>query len=495
MRRLPTAVALLALGGCAVLQPGRSPAEKPVTTARAIHLARVRCLLVAPFENASDDPLAAEAATGTFVSGIDANRTTVYPVSELRALFKDTSLELPEGVSPSLALELAELIGADAALYGAVEGRSRGEDAELTLTLRLAATGARDLLFSKVVELRPAETQPVADQVRKAILEASAPLLERLGVPGRKVCFERQRTDRLRLMALAGEQRAMYPPQAPVTAPLPPAPPAIVAVPRSASEASAAPAPQPQSAVAAAPEPIPAPPPPPQTAEIGDIEILPSRTPRSSQVVKVESAADLPEPVSMPLESKRPATGPEAVSEAQGRPPTVEPAPEPRPEAEPAREPKGGKRAKPEKRVAVAVAKPKPVEEPPVPGKSLTVRQAEWLTRLQKGGRVLLDGVGFDGRSAQMQRELGLRDVVAMLKVAPNLKVRVEGFVDATADADGDLRLSMEMARAVGKRLIELGVERERLTWAGRGGDSPVLPNFTIRGRMANRRVELAAGE
>jgi outer membrane protein OmpA-like peptidoglycan-associated protein len=123
------------------------------------------------------------------------------------------------------------------------------------------------------------------------------------------------------------------------------------------------------------------------------------------------------------------------------------------------------------------------------------VRQAEWLTRLQAGDRVLVEELTFGGRTAQFEKELGLSDVAALLAVAPSLKLRIEGFVDATSDPDGDLRLSMEMARATGKRLIELGITRDRLTWAGRGGESPILPNFTARGRMANRRIELAPGE
>jgi outer membrane protein OmpA-like peptidoglycan-associated protein len=47
------------------------------------------------------------------------------------------------------------------------------------------------------------------------------------------------------------------------------------------------------------------------------------------------------------------------------------------------------------------------------------------------------------------------------------------------------------MAEATGRRLLDLGVPRDRLTWAGRGGESPILPNFTARGRAANRRVEV----
>jgi outer membrane protein OmpA-like peptidoglycan-associated protein len=446
--------------------PVQREPKPSVTTARAVHLARVRCLLVAPFENASDDPLAAEAATGTFVSAIDANRTRVYPIAELRALFKDTSLELPEGVSPSLALELAELIGADAALYGSVEGRSRGSEAALSVTIRLAATGARDLLFAKVLEVQPRPEEATADVVRRTILEAAGPMLERLGVPGRKVCFDRQRTDRLRFMALAGEQRATFPAAAPVTAALPPAP------------APAAPLPPP-----------PTPPEVAQTTVIGDFEILsplPKAPPRRETVV--ESAADL-EPATPAVADAAPVEAPRA------------PEPPAAPE-EPSALPRGmGTARKPtppkkEKRVRVAVAAPeKPPAEPGgiAPAKTMSLRQADWLTRLQSADRVLVEEVTFAGRSAQFEKEAGLAEVVALLGVATNLKLRIEGFVDASNDPDADLRLSMEMARATGKRLIELGIARDRLTWAGRGGESPILPNFTARGRMANRRVELVA--
>jgi outer membrane protein OmpA-like peptidoglycan-associated protein len=86
-----------------------------------------------------------------------------------------------------------------------------------------------------------------------------------------------------------------------------------------------------------------------------------------------------------------------------------------------------------------------------------------------------------------------LADLAAALLARPGLRVRVEGFVDATSDRSGDQRLSAAMAHAAGMRLLELGVPRRQLTWAGRGGESPVLPSFTARGRAANRRVEAVA--
>jgi outer membrane protein OmpA-like peptidoglycan-associated protein len=49
------------------------------------------------------------------------------------------------------------------------------------------------------------------------------------------------------------------------------------------------------------------------------------------------------------------------------------------------------------------------------------------------------------------------------------------------------------MAQAAARELADLGVPRDRVTAAGRGGESPRLPNFTARGRAANRRVEAVA--
>ena len=141
-------LAPLALAACATAEGPPPPGPPP----NAAELARVRCLLVAPLENVSDVGLGAEAATGAVLASLDPDRTRVYPLRELRALFQGTQLELPEGFPPSLALELADILGADAALYGSVEGRWRGGERRLVVTLRLALAGSRDLLFAEAIE-------------------------------------------------------------------------------------------------------------------------------------------------------------------------------------------------------------------------------------------------------------------------------------------------------------------------------------------------------
>lgn len=350
MRSNIVVAAALGLGCAAVHAPApAAPGPAEAIVLRAAELARVRCLLVAPFENASDAPLAADVATSAVLAGVDGKRTRVYPPADLRALFRDTPLELPQGVSPSLALELAGLLGADAALYGAVEGRSRGTGEPLVVSVRLALASDRGLLFAASVPVRPAAGERTEPAVRRTLLEAAQPMLARLGDPGRKQCFDPERARALRAAALA-EARAAQPP-----------------------------------------------PPPPTPAA----RPVPART-------------------------------------------------EPR-----------------------------------------TPRQADWSRRLAAADRFVAEDVTFAARTAQFQRDAGLADLAVALAASPDARARIEAFVDTTSDPEADAKLSAAMAQAAINRLVDLGVSRQRLSWAGRGGESPLLPNFTVRGRAANRRLEV----
>lgn len=366
MRPISLVFLLAGALGCATdraAEAAPAPAPAPGTVLRAAELARVRCLLVAPLENGTDAPLAADAATGALLSAVDGSRTKVFPVPELRALFRDTPLELPQGIAPSLALELAELVGADAALWGSVEGRA-SEGAELVVTLRLSLVGDHQLLFADtaLVKLGPGDRPEAV--VRRVVLQVARPMLARLGDAGRKRCFDAERSRALRRLAVA-----------------------------EAAESRPAPAAQPVLAAARPPAPAPV----------------------------VQPAAAAP--------------GAEA----------------------------------------------------------RTPRQADWAKRLGERGRFMVEDVAFPTRTAEPKADAGIADLAVALLVKPSVAVRVEGFVDATSDRAADAKLSQAMAQGVVKRLVELGVARGRLTAAGRAGDSPILPNFTARGRAANRRVEVVA--
>jgi outer membrane protein OmpA-like peptidoglycan-associated protein len=360
MRDSFSLLAVALLGGCAASHPAPtvSVVSAELGIFRAAELARVRCLLVAPFENASSAPLAAASATSSLLSGVSASGTRVFPVGELRALFRDTPVELPEGVPPGLAMELAQLVGADAAVYGTVEGKADGADPGLVVSVRLALSPSRELLYASTfaVKARPGETIETA--VRRALADATHEMFLRLGGFRGGSCFDQKRLDSLRALAVA----------------------------------DAAPRPH----AAAGPAPTPA-----------------------------------------PVATQQPSASP-----AQSRPAAITP------------------------------------------------RQKEWALRLGLREQFLIDDVAFAGRTAQLLRDSGLADLAIAILSTPEIRVRVEGHVDATNDAAADARVSMDMARAAVGRLVELGVPAGRVLVSGRGAENPLLPNFTARGRTANRRVE-----
>jgi outer membrane protein OmpA-like peptidoglycan-associated protein len=355
MRLSISLLSVALLGACAMSHPAPtvSVVSAELGIFRAAELARVRCLLVAPFENASSAPLAAAAATSSLLSGVSASGTRVFPVSELRALFHDTPVELPEGVPPGLAMELAQLVGADAAVYGTVEGKADGAAPGLVVSVRLALSPSRELLYASTFAVRARQGETIESAVRRGLADATHEMFLRLGGFRGGSCFDRKRLDSLRALAVA----------------------------------DAGPKPQ----AAAPPAPAPA-------------------------------------PVAAPTAPSRPT--------------------------------------------------------------AITPRQKEWAQRLGLREPFLVDDVAFAGRTTQLQRDSGLADLAIAILSSPEVKVRIEGHLDTTNDAAADARLSMDMAKAAVDRLVELGVPSSRLLVSGRGSENPVLPNFTARGRTANRRIE-----
>jgi hypothetical protein len=139
----------------------------------------------------------------------------------------------------------------------------------------------------------------------------------------------------------------------------------------------------------------------------------------------------------------------------------------------------------------IALAAPDGANGPPPTATASQVTHPTWGDRLRPGARFPIEGIAFDGRGGPLSRGDGLSDLAAALREAPWVRVRLEGFVDASDDAEGDERAARAMARDAAERLVSLGVRADRVAWTGRGGDAPLLPNFTARARSANRRVEV----
>jgi len=84
-----------------------------------------------------------------------------------------------------------------------------------------------------------------------------------------------------------------------------------------------------------------------------------------------------------------------------------------------------------------------------------------------------------------------LEEVVDLLQTEPDKKIRVEGHTDSLGDAEANLLLSEQRAKAVLEALVSLGVASDRISSLGMGEDFPIASNEDEDGRARNRRVDV----
>ncbi len=115
------------------------------------------------------------------------------------------------------------------------------------------------------------------------------------------------------------------------------------------------------------------------------------------------------------------------------------------------------------------------------------------LTGCPGGAPIALSGVNFryDSDVLTSSARNALDRVASMLRDQPDLKFEVAGHSDAQGNADYNLWLSEQRAKAVMAYLIERGLPAERLSARGYGGEQPIADNDTREGLARNRRVEL----
>jgi len=88
-----------------------------------------------------------------------------------------------------------------------------------------------------------------------------------------------------------------------------------------------------------------------------------------------------------------------------------------------------------------------------------------------------------------------LEEIVAILRVNPGIRLRIEGHTDDRGPDARNLDLSARRARSVMRWFVEHGVDPERLEAQGFGETRPIDSNDTPAGRQKNRRVEFHIGD
>ncbi len=101
--------------------------------------------------------------------------------------------------------------------------------------------------------------------------------------------------------------------------------------------------------------------------------------------------------------------------------------------------------------------------------------------------------IEFDTAKATIrpEGEATVKEIAALLKSQPALRLSVEGHTDNVGQAADNKRLSQARAEAVMKAVIAQGIDAKRLKALGHGQEYPIADNRTDEGRGKNRRVEL----
>lgn len=99
---------------------------------------------------------------------------------------------------------------------------------------------------------------------------------------------------------------------------------------------------------------------------------------------------------------------------------------------------------------------------------------------------------GFDSDQLMPAARDNLARFATSLGKYPNTRTLIVGHTDSQGSADYNMDLSDRRALSAANFITGEGVDRARISTAGRGETEPIATNDTDAGRQLNRRVEIA---
>ena len=123
----------------------------------------------------------------------------------------------------------------------------------------------------------------------------------------------------------------------------------------------------------------------------------------------------------------------------------------------------------------------------------LAVGKPDTRNKLITEGKFVTRGILFDVNSDQIKPESygTLKDIAAVLKDNPTVKVKIVGHTDSDGDDNANLDLSKRRAAAVKAALVkDFGVTDANLETDGKGESQSLNKNSTAEEKANNRRVE-----
>ncbi len=123
---------------------------------------------------------------------------------------------------------------------------------------------------------------------------------------------------------------------------------------------------------------------------------------------------------------------------------------------------------------------------------SRKVRKDILLSKVSVGSKIVLNNIFFDFNKATLRPESvsELNRVVKMMNDMPTLRIEISGHTDNVGSRSYNKRLSEKRAKAVVDYLVDKGIDKSRLAFAGYGFAQPIASNDTPLGRQKNRRTE-----
>lgn len=146
--------------------------------------------------------------------------------------------------------------------------------------------------------------------------------------------------------------------------------------------------------------------------------------------------------------------------------------------------------------VASAMLTPAAVQEPspapPAAPKPVVPSGEALYEELNQQGRVVVP-INFVPGQEEIDHDSDpvVASIVDMMRVHPEIFLRIESHTDNTGDPEDNMRLSGQRAYAIRAMLIADNVAPDRLDAVGVGGLQPIADNDTEEGRAKNRRIEL----
>ena len=103
----------------------------------------------------------------------------------------------------------------------------------------------------------------------------------------------------------------------------------------------------------------------------------------------------------------------------------------------------------------------------------------------------VLNNIFFESGSADLLESsfFELDELAMLLLQHMHVKIQITGHTDDVGGPNENLLLSEQRAKSIYDYLVQQTVERDRLSFEGKGESEPIASNATAEGRQKNRRT------